>query len=170
MLEGASYGYGLIVRDYRGVRLAGHTGTTSCFASDFAMVPAQRVAVIVLANRNLHLTKTVEKVLEMMLPLTPKPPEPEPLKFTEREIEEYVGRYAQDANRQPPIEFEIVRDGEGLALKQRQAQLPLTKIGNDLFTIKLPGYSAPLRMKIVRGTDGRVAYLHNRLRALKRTP
>lgn len=170
MLEGASYGYGLIVRDYRGVRLAGHTGTTSCFASDFAMVPAQRVAVIVLANRNLHLTKTVEKALEMMLPLTPKPPEPELLKFTEREIEEYVGRYAQDANRQPPIEFEIARDGEGLALKQRQAQLPLTKIGNDLFTIKLPGYSAPLRMKIVRGTDGRVAYLHNRLRALKRTP
>jgi hypothetical protein len=124
------------------------------------MAPAQRVAVIVLANRNLHLSKTVEKALEMLLPLAPKPPEP--LKFTEREIKEYVGRYAQDANRRPPIEFEIVRVGEGLALKQGQAQLPLTKIGNDLFTIKLPRYSAPLRMKIVRGTDGRVAYLHNR--------
>src|SRR5688572_29749763 len=58
------------------------------------------------------LTKTVEKALEMTLPLAPKPPEPEPLKFTEREMEEYVGRYAQDANRRPPIEFEIVRSEE----------------------------------------------------------
>lgn len=170
MLEGASYGYGLIIRDHRGVRLVGHTGTTSCYASDFVMAPAQRVAVIVLANRNLHLMKTVEKALEVMLPLAPKPPEPEPLKFTEREIEEYVGRYAQDAQRRPPIEYEIVRAGAGLALKQRQAQLPLTKIGNDLFTLTLPGSSAPLRMKIVRGADGRVAYLHNRFHALKRTP
>jgi len=170
MLEGASYGYGLHTRDHRGVRLVGHTGTTSSYASDFVMVPAQCVAVIVLANRNLHLTKTVEKALEVMLPLAPKLPEPEPLPFTEREIKEYVGRYVQDANRQPPIEYEIVRAGEGLALKQRQAQLPLTKIGNDLFTIKIPGSSAPLRMKIVRGPDGQVAYLHNRMHALKRTP
>lgn len=168
-LEG-SYGYGLIMRDYRGVRLVEHGGTTGSFASDFVMAPAQRVAVIVLANRNMHLMKTAEKALEIMLPLAPKPPEPEPLKFTERELEEYVGRYAQDANRRPPIEFELVRAGEGLALKQGQAQLPLTKIGNDLFTIKLPRFTAPLRMKIVRGTDGRVAYLHNRLRALKRSP
>jgi CubicO group peptidase (beta-lactamase class C family) len=167
-LDGASYGYGLMMRDYRGVRLAEHGGTTAGFASDFVMAPAQRVAVIVLANRSAHLMKTVEKALEAMLPLTPKPQEQETMKFTEREIEEYVGRYAQNSNSRSP--FELARAGDGLALKQGQAQFPLTKIGNDLFTVKLPGFSSPLRMKIVRGTDGRIAYLHNRLRALKRLP
>jgi len=166
-VDGA-YGYGLIMREYRGVRLVEHGGTTAGFASDFVMAPAQRVAVIVLANRNAHLMKTVEKALEAMLPLAPKPPEQEPLKFTEREIEEYVGRYSQDPNSRPTLE--LARNGEGLALKQGQALFPLTKIGNDLFTVKLPGFSSPLRMKIVRGTDGRIAYLHNRLRALKRLP
>jgi CubicO group peptidase (beta-lactamase class C family) len=167
-VDGASYGYGLMMRDYRGVRLAEHGGTTAGFASDFAMAPAQRVAVIVLANRSAHLMKTVEKALEAMLPLAPKPQEQETMKFTEREIEEYVGRYAQNSNSRSP--FELARAGDGLALKQGQAQFPLTKIGNDLFTAKLPGFSSPLRMKIVRGTDGRIAYLHNRLRALKRLP
>jgi CubicO group peptidase (beta-lactamase class C family) len=163
-----SYGYGLIMRDYRGVRLVEHGGTTGSFASDFIMAPTQRVAVIVLANRSNHLMKTVEKALEVMLPLAPKPADPQPLKFTDREIEEYVGRYAQDPN--SPTVFELMRAGDGLAYKQGQAQFPLTKIGNDLFTVKLPGFSTPLRMKILRGTDGRVAYLHTRLRALKRLP
>jgi CubicO group peptidase (beta-lactamase class C family) len=167
-LEGGSYGYGLMMRDYRGVRLVEHGGTTSSFASDFVMAPDQRVAVIVLANRSAHLMKTEEKALEVMLPLSPKPPEPEPLKFTAREIEEYVGRYAQDPNSRSP--FELALTGEGLALKQGEAQFPLTKIGNDLFTVKLPRFSSPLRMKIIRGADGRVVYLHNRLRALKRLP
>ncbi len=166
-MEGA-YGYGLIMREHRGVRLVEHGGTTGSFASDFVMAPAQHVAVIVLANRSAHLMKTVDKALEIMLPLTPKPVESAPLKFTERELEEYVGRYAQDPNSRNV--FELVRANEGLALKQGQAQFPLTKIGNDLFTVKLPRFSAPLRLKIVRGKDGRVAYLHNRLRALKRLP
>ena len=167
-VDGASYGYGLMMRDYRGARLVEHGGTMAGFASDFLMAPAQRVAIIVLANRSAHLMKTVEKALEVMLQLAPKPPEPEPLKFTDREIEEYAGRYAQNSNSRSP--FELARAGDGLALKQGQAQFPLTKIGNDIFTVKLPGFSSPLRMKIVRGTDGRITYLHNRLRALKRLP
>src|SRR5262245_14901437 len=169
-VDGGSYGYGLLMRDYRGVRLAEHGGTSASFASDFVMIPAHRVAVIVLASRSAHLMKTVEKALEIMLPLGPKPPEPEPQKFTEREIEEYVGRYAQDPNSRSPYQLELARAGEGLALKRGQEQFPLTKIGNDLFTVKLPRFSTPLRMKIVRGADGRIAYLHNRLRALKRLP
>jgi CubicO group peptidase (beta-lactamase class C family) len=163
-----SYGYGLIIRDFRGVRLVEHGGTMGSFASDFVMAPAQHVAVIVLANRSNHLMKTVEKALEVMLPLAPKPADPEPLKFADGEIEEYVGRYAQDPN--SPSVFELVRAGEGLAFKQGQAQFPLTKIGKDMFSVTLPGFSTPLRMKIVRSSDGRVAYLHNRLRALKRLP
>jgi hypothetical protein len=157
-----------MIRDYRGVRLVEHGGTMNGFASDFVMAPTQHVAVIVLANRRTHLMKTLEKALEIILPLAPQAREAAPLKFTERELEEYVGRYAQDANSRSPVE--LVRMNEGLALKQGQAQFPLTKIGSDLFTIKLPGFSAPLRMKIVRGADGRIAYLHNRLRALKRLP
>lgn len=167
-VEEASYGYGLMMRDYRGVRLVEHGGTMAGFASDFVMAPTQHIAVIVLANRSVHLMKTEEKALEVMLPLAPKPPEMPPLTFTEREMEECVGRYAQDPNSRSP--YELVRASGGVAFKQGSTQYPLTKIGNDLFTVRLPGFSAPLRMKIVRGADGRIVYLHSRLRALKRLP
>ena len=166
--EGTFYGYGLMTRDYRGVRLVEHGGTMSGFASDFIMAPSQHIAVIILANRTVHMMKTEEKALEVMLKLGPKPPEPKPLKFTEHELEEYAGRYAQDPNARSPLE--LVRASDGLALKQGGAQYPLTKIEQDIFTVRLPGFSVPLRMKILRGTDGRITYLHNRLRVLKRLP
>lgn len=163
-VEGGSYGYGLMVRSHRGVRLVEHGGTMTGFASDFAMAPEQKVAVIVLANRRTHLMKTVEKAFELMLPLAPKAEQPKPLEFTARELDEYVGRYGQ----RPGAGVELVRSENGLALKTSSTQAPLTKIGTDVFTVRLPGFSEPLRLAIVRGADGRIQYLHNRLRALRR--
>jgi CubicO group peptidase (beta-lactamase class C family) len=163
-VEGGSYGYGLMVRDHRGVRLVEHGGTMVGFASDFAMAPDQKVAVIVLANRRTHLMKTVEKALELTLPLAPKAEKPKPLEFTARELDEYVGRYGQ----RPGAGAELVRSENGLALKTGSAQSPLTKIGTDVFTVRLPGFPEPLRLAIVRGADGRIQYLHNRLRAFRR--
>jgi CubicO group peptidase (beta-lactamase class C family) len=163
-VEGGSYGYGLMVREHRGVRLVEHGGTMTGFASDFAMAPDQKVAVIVLANRRTHLMKTVEKALELTLPLAPKAEQPKPLEFTARELDEYVGRYGQG----PGAGVELVRSENGLALKTGSAQAPLTKIGTDVFTVRLPGFSEPLRLAIVRGADGRIQYLHNRLRAFRR--
>jgi CubicO group peptidase (beta-lactamase class C family) len=162
-IEDGFYGYGLMTLKKRSVALIEHGGTMSGFASDFVMAPAQRVAVIVLANRRFHLMKTVDKALEIMLPFTPKAPTPKPLEVTASESDEYVGSYAQNMAR-----VEIVQEGNGLMLKQGGGTIPLTKIGSDTFTALFPGFTEPLRVAFVRGTDGKVQYFHVRLRAFKR--
>ncbi|HEX4947589.1 MAG TPA: serine hydrolase domain-containing protein [Blastocatellia bacterium] len=161
-IENGSYGYGLMSLSERGVQLIEHGGTMSGFASDFVMAPAQRVAVIVLANRRFHLMKTVNKALDVMLPFTPKPAAPKPLDVTASECDEYVGIYMQTA-----AKVEIVKEGSGLVLKQN-GTVPLTKIGKDTFTAMFPGFTEPLRVAFVRGKDGKVKYFHARLRAYKR--
>ena len=165
MFEGGSYGYGLLTLEHRGVRLVEHGGTHPGSASDFVMAPDQRVAVIVFANRRSHLTRTLDKALEIMLPLGPKP-QPKPVALTPSEIDEYVGRYSQG---QDPS-LEVVRAEGGIALKTATALHTLTKIGTDLFIVKFPGFTDPIRLTFVRGADGRVQYLHHRLRAIKRVP
>lgn len=162
-IENGSYGYGLMTLKERGVQLIEHGGTMAGFASDFVMAPAQRVAVIVLANRRFHLMKTVNKALEIMLPFSPKPPAAQPLTVTASECDEYVGTYAQNAAR-----VEVMKVSDGLAFKQGNAQFPLTKIGKDTFTAMMPGFTEPLRFAFVRGSDGKIKYFHLRLRAYKR--
>jgi CubicO group peptidase (beta-lactamase class C family) len=161
-IENGSYGYGLMSLKERGVALIEHGGTMSGFASDFVMAPAQRVAVIVLANRRFHLMKTVNKAMEIMLPFTPQPTAPQPLEVTASECDEYVGAYAQNT-----AKVEIMKEGTGLILKQG-GNIPLTKIGKDTFTAIFPGFTEPLRVAFVRGQDGKVKYFHARLRAYKR--
>lgn len=163
--EGGSYGYGLLMLERRGVRLVMHGGTFTGYTSAFAMAPDQRVAVIMFVNRRYNLTRTLDKALEIMLPLGPKP-QPKPVALTPSEIDEYVGRYSQGQD--PGLE--VVRAEGGIALKTATALHPLTKIGTDLFTVQFPGFTDPIRLAFVRGTDGRVQYLHNRLRAIKRVP
>ncbi len=161
-IEGGFYGYGLMTLQQRGVELIEHGGTMLGFASDFVMAPAQRVAVIVLANRRFHLMKTVDKALEIMLPFTPKPAPPKPMDVAASECDEYVGVYAQNM-----AKVEIVKEGNGLALRQG-GLIPLTKIGKDTFTAMFPGFTEPLRVAFVRGQDGKVKYFHARLRAYRR--
>lgn len=162
-IEDGFYGYGLMMLKQRGVELVEHGGTMSGFASDFVMAPTQRVAVIVLANRRFHLMKTVDKALEIMLPFAPKSPAPKPLDVTASQCDEYVGTYAQTT-----AKVEIVKAGNGLALKQGNTQSPLTMIAKDVFTAEFPGFTEPLRCMFVRGKDGQVKYFHVRLRAYKR--
>jgi CubicO group peptidase (beta-lactamase class C family) len=75
--------------DFRGVRLVEHGGTLAGSATDFVMAPARHVAVIVFANRQSHLTRTVDKALETMLPVGPKPAAPTPITLTADESGEY---------------------------------------------------------------------------------
>jgi len=82
------------------------------------------------------------------------------LRFEDARIVEMDRRKMKRDYSQPPTKGQIARSREAIAVRNQVA----------LITIKLPRFSAPLRMKIVRGADGRVAYLHNRLRALKRSP
>lgn len=131
------------------------------------MVPDQHAAVIVFANRQSHLTRTVDAAVDAVLGLGPKPaPKPaEPIALTPDEIAVYVGRYLQGQGGAQ----EVVRtDSGGITLRTGRTLLPLTKIGADAFTVQFPGFTDPIRVEFVRGPDGHVLFLHNRLRAQKR--
>ena len=161
------------------VRLVEHGGTLAGSATDFVMAPARHVAVIVFANRQSHLTRTVDMALETMLPVGPKRAAPTPMTLTADESAEYVGRYAQ-----APITGlaqgggqtqgggqEVVRtEAGGIAFRNGTTILPLTRIARDAFVVQFPGFTDPIRAEFVRGPDGHVLFLHNRLRALKRVP
>ena len=73
------YGYGLTIRDIRGVRVIEHAGSRSGFGSQIRMAPDHRIGVIVLVNRTGGaLRKTVDKASELMLPMLLAVGGPEP--------------------------------------------------------------------------------------------
>jgi CubicO group peptidase (beta-lactamase class C family) len=165
-VAGGRYGYGLVMFTDRGVRLIEHGGTLGGSATDFVMAPDRHVAVIVFANRTSHLTRTVDKALEIALSLPPRGAPPTPMALSEAEASEYVGRYAQGIG----SVTEVVRTENGIGLRIGTTPVPLTRIEKDAFMVRFPGFTDPIRLEFVRGADGRVEYLHNRMRALTRMP
>jgi len=170
-VEGGQYGYGLESLQWRGVRLVQHGGTLAGSATDFVMAPEQHAAVIVFANRQSHLTRTVDAALESVLALSPKPAAATPMTLSPDEVAQYVGKYSQAPMNMPAQgggqEVVHTPDG-GIAFKTANMTTPLTKIGSDIFLVQQPGFTDPLRVEFVRGPDGRVLFLHHRLRAQKR--
>jgi CubicO group peptidase (beta-lactamase class C family) len=159
----ASYGYGLLTYEDRGVRAAGHAGVRKGFGSVITLVPEHRFAVIVLANRSFSiLGKTAEKAMELVLPLKPKveekPQPPQPMSAPE--MESYVGVYLNS----PPSWEVFIRDGK-LFLKLDDAELSLTKIGEHRFSIGPPGEG---ELVFVLDTEGKVEYLYTDLHAARR--
>jgi CubicO group peptidase (beta-lactamase class C family) len=63
------YGYGLNVRERRGIRLLEHNGNRLGYGSSIRMAPDHRIGVIVAANRTgVSLPKSTEKAMELLLP------------------------------------------------------------------------------------------------------
>ena len=164
-VEGGQYCYGLETLRWRGVRLVEHGGTLAGSATDFVMAPDQHAAVIVFANRQSHLTTTVDAALESVLALDPKPAAPPTVPLTDAEADEYVGRYSQGAGGGQ----QVVRLPEGgIAFRSGSTTQPLRHIGTDAFRVQIPGFTDPIRVEFVRGPDGKVLFLHHRLRAQKK--
>jgi CubicO group peptidase (beta-lactamase class C family) len=94
------YGYGLRMRQHRGVRLWEHNGNRRGYGSSIRMAPDHQVAVIVLVNTSGgNLPRTSEKALELLAGLGP-PAEPRRRPApTEAELEQYAGVYAQGRDR-----------------------------------------------------------------------
>ncbi|PYT07426.1 MAG: hypothetical protein DMF60_07175 [Acidobacteria bacterium] len=94
----AMYGYGLMMSNYRGVRVVEHGGSRSGYGSVIKMAPEYRFAVIVLGNRTgVALNKTAEKAMELMLPLKPieSQKQKQELPMSASEMVNYVGKYGQ---------------------------------------------------------------------------
>ena len=133
------------------------------------MVPDQRFAIIVLTNKSGgRLEKTVEKAMEMMLPLTAKSPDSPrtPLPMSESEMAKYVGTYVHS----PRQSMEIVVQGGKLLIKDEDALIPLTKIGQNLFLMNQPGTPEPEELALVPDAKGAIEFLHINGRAFKKLP
>lgn len=161
----AKYGYGLMVGNYRGLRVVEHGGSRSGYGSVIKMVPEHRFAVIVLGNRTgVALSETAEKAMELMLPLKPRAAETpkEDLPMTAADMANYTGKYGQ---REISVEI-LLKDGK-LFLKQGQSERPMRKIGENRFAAGAPG-ATPTQFVLVPGADGKAEYYHAGLRAARR--
>jgi CubicO group peptidase (beta-lactamase class C family) len=163
--ENGKYGYGLFIHDYRGVRVVWHAGLIAGFGALFQMVPEQRFAVIILANRSdALLNKTAEKAMELMLPLRKKA-EPGPrqsLAIGKAELVDYAGTYLNK-----PERAEIVAKDGKLYLKLADGEFSVTKIGSYRFSIKKQVDSLE-EFVLVPNANGKIEYLHIGRHALKK--
>jgi CubicO group peptidase (beta-lactamase class C family) len=158
------YGYGLMTGNYRGVRVAEHSGSRSGYGSIIRMAPDHRFAVIVLANRSgASLNKTAEKAMELMLTLKPKEEgKKQDLPMDATEMAGCAGFYSQGRTR---VEI-FIRDGK-LIGKQGNNEGLISKRGDHSYSIAMP--NGPSTFVLVPGHDGKAEYLHIGLRSLKKT-
>ena len=135
-----------------------HAGLLPGFGALLQMVPLQRFAVIVLANRSgALLNKTAEKAMELLLPLEAKAEakSKQALAVSEAEISDVIGKYA---NKPESAEI-LVKEGK-LVIKREDGVFPITKIGDRRFSIIKPGESEPEEFVLVRVGNGKAEYLH----------
>jgi len=128
--EGAFYGYGLLGFEMRGVRIVSHGGVSRGYGSTIDFVPAHKVAVVVLANRNGEtLPKSRRKALELLLPLKPETNEqPASLALSAEEMRRYVGKFSHE-----PQVWEVFVKENKLHVREDGKDFPLTKTGKDKF-------------------------------------
>lgn len=137
--EKAFYGYGLLGFEERGVKTVSHGGASRGYGSFITFAPAQKIAVIVLANTSGQtLPKTRQKALEMLLPLKPQPNQTnetnETLALTADEIRRYTGKYAH-----APQTWEFfARDGK-LFVRQDDKEFEMKKTGEHEFSFEQGG-------------------------------
>lgn len=154
---GFKYGYGLAMREYRGVRMVYHAGNRPGYGTFIWMVPDQRFAFIALTNRKgQYLTKTGYKAMEMVLKLdrqtTPKKQSAE-LRITDADKALWPGTYRR-------LEQEITvlsRDGK-LFVRLDQKEMPVRKTGENRFR-SVPPHPSRGDYVIVTGKDGKTLYL-----------
>lgn len=161
--QGAKYGFGLESHDFRGVRMVEHAGGIAGFGSLFKMIPDQKVAVIILANRSgVSLEKTSEKAFETLISLQPEEARKD-LPLTDTDIKDLTGKY--DLHGQS-IDISS-RDGK-LFLKYAGNESQLTKVAADRFFFKPSFAPTGTTVAFVRDASGKVEFLHFGARALRK--
>lgn len=161
----AKYAYGLNVGRMFGARFWSHGGSINGFNASVAMFPDQRVSVVILDNRDGNpvagLTTLVAREVAKLAVAAPSQP-PAPRAPTAAERSAIAGTYAQSRRR---MDFEL--RGDTLVYRQGPFAYPVEMIGNDRLAYKPPN-GAAVTWILVRDADGRVAYIHQGLRALAR--
>jgi len=155
-----SYGYGLAIRELRGVHIVEHGGSRMGYGSFIRMAPEQHVGIIVLTNRTgADLPATVEKASELMLPLQTKRVMVGSTRWRSAADAQHVGAYRNGDQR-----LEIVAEGDHLSLKRGNAPtVPLVILNGSYVEI---GRGTEFIM--VPGADGKTEYVYSGSRAYAR--
>jgi CubicO group peptidase (beta-lactamase class C family) len=164
--EDGKYGYGIFIHDYRGMQVVWHAGLIPGFGALLQMVPAERFAVIILANRSEALLKrTAEKAMELILPLEKKTKfnSKQILAISQAEMVNYLGTYVNK-----PEQAQILVKDCKLFLKLADGEFPVTKVGNYRFSIKKQSNSVVEEFVFVTDANGKIEYLHMGRHALKK--
>jgi len=159
--------YGLLAEDYGGVRVLSISGSWAGFTEQMWMAPKQRFAMIVMSNRNMgFFNATAQRAMELILPLVPAPPRTltQAMPMSDDEMQSYVGTYSNEDT------VEIVLKNRQLFLRERNAEMPITKIKERVFAAGAPGASQAQTFSLVTGANGQIEFLHRAGRALRKVP
>lgn len=161
----AKYAYGLSTGTAWGTRDLLHRGSINGFDANVTMFPEKRLSIVVLDNRSGNPivglnTLVAREVAKLVVPAPSDPPAPRAPTAAERNA--IAGTYAQGRRR-----MDFALQGDTLFFRQGSVTLPVQMIGADRVSFTPPGGS-PTTMILVRDAQGRVAYLHQGLRALAR--
>lgn len=163
----ARYAYGLRVGTQGAERVWSHGGSINGFDADVTMYPDRKLAVLVFDNRSgadlRGITEFVVREAAGIEP-APAPAKPTPVDLDAAARARLVGSYAQGR-----VRVVITDTGDALAVRQGTSQVPAMLMSNDELVVTYPG-DTERRLRLVRGADGRVEYLHTSLRALARQP
>ena len=162
--EHLAHGYGLNVRDHRGVRVVQHGGLRVGFGSLVRLIPEHRVAVLILTNStNGLLLKSLETATELAVRLQPPSPAPEPtpVSMDPAEMREYAGIY-ENAPDYLRLEL-IVEDGRlFLAQEGQPGRTEVRKIGPERFAAGGTGFL------LIHGRRNGVVFMHIAAHALRK--
>lgn len=155
-LEPAHYGLGLFLETYRGIPTVWHAGDMPGYTAMLRMLPAQRVAVVALLNRQGvrpdPLLDATLVALGMMPDSTPARPQPL-LPTSAAELAARTGRYTN------AFTVEVrARDGR-LFVDRPGGEAALYRIGPDRFTTDSTRRFRPAELEIVPARNGKPAYL-----------
>jgi hypothetical protein len=160
------YGYGLRIQEERGMKLLEHEGSRTGYGSALRMAPEHRYAVIVISNKTgVSMPRTVERALEIGLPLKPKATlaARDALPMSGAEMISYSGVYENGVRR---VEISV-RAGKLMLTKDGQ-DFTLRKLGSDRLAFQEPGASGLSEIVVVSGADVKPAYVFDGGRSLAR--
>lgn len=164
---GSRYAYGLRIEQRGAERLWFHGGAINGFDAQVMMFPDRRTAVIVLDNRSgSPLRGIVDLVMKQAHSIEPQaPPSPaQPRVASAAERALIVGVFSQSTRR-----VELAVESDSLIFRQGPSVAGVRLVGDDVIRVSGP-LGPPTMIRLVRDADGRVAFLHQGLRALARQP
>jgi len=159
---GVHYGYGVMHFEDRGVRMVMHGGFSRGYGSMIQMAPAQRFAVIVVANTSGQtLPRTCEVIKKMFLRRGPEViVKKERVALAAGDARKFAGVYVNSGQ-----SWEIVERAGQLALKADGEEVALTRTGEWRLSF---GEQLEHDVAFVAGPDGRAEYVFTGLYAGRR--